>query len=233
MAAADDPPEVTIEPHLEMSYNKDMPGRIMFYCHQAPKPGEGGQTPVCDMRRVYQRLKDDPLISTLIEEGLRYYRTLPSRHSSQGSLYSWEKTFFTEEKKSVEATLVNLGYDMEWTQHGSLRCSYTMSAVRAHPRTQEIVWANQSSVSHGSYYQHLPVILYPDPEFSPSHTAHKDGSPLSIEELNIIRRVQWNNSRGLAWEAGDLLVLDNHAVGHGRIGFVPGINRNLVVAITK
>ena len=95
MAAADDPPEVTIEPHLEMSYNKDMPGRIMFYCHQAPKPEEGGQTPVCDMRRVYQKLKDDPQISTLIDKGLRYYRTLPSRHSSQGILYSWEKTFFT------------------------------------------------------------------------------------------------------------------------------------------
>ena len=34
MAAADDPPEVTIEPHLEMSYNQDMPGRIVFYCHK-------------------------------------------------------------------------------------------------------------------------------------------------------------------------------------------------------
>ena len=29
MAAADDPPETTIEPHLEMSYNKKMPG---FLC---------------------------------------------------------------------------------------------------------------------------------------------------------------------------------------------------------
>ena len=51
MAAADDPPEVfvqkitkksyqnhfpevTIEPHLEMSYNLAMPAKIIFYCHQ-------------------------------------------------------------------------------------------------------------------------------------------------------------------------------------------------------
>ena len=34
MAAADDPPEVTIEPHLEMSYNLAMPARIAFYCHK-------------------------------------------------------------------------------------------------------------------------------------------------------------------------------------------------------
>ena len=26
VAAADDPPETTIEPHLEMSYNREMPG---------------------------------------------------------------------------------------------------------------------------------------------------------------------------------------------------------------
>ena len=28
VAAADDPPETTIEPHLEMSYNREMPGDI-------------------------------------------------------------------------------------------------------------------------------------------------------------------------------------------------------------
>ena len=233
MAAADDPPEVTIEPHLEMSYNKEMPGKIMFYCHHAPLPHEGGQTPICDMRKVYQDLTQHPILQPLLTEGLRYYRTLPSRNSSQGSLYSWEKTFFTEDRKSVEKTLTELGYDMEWTREGSLRYSYLMSAVRPHPRSGELVWANQSSVSHGSYYLHLPTILYPDPEFAPSHTAHRDGTPFSREELAIIRRVQWEQSRAVVWEEGDLLVLDNHAVGHGRMGFHAHTNRNLVVAIAK
>ena len=68
MAAADDPPEVTIEPHLEMSYNKEMPGKIMFYCHHPPLPHEGGQTPICDMRRVYQELTKHPILQTLLTE---------------------------------------------------------------------------------------------------------------------------------------------------------------------
>ena len=34
MLGADEPPEVTIEMHLEMSYNRDMPARIYFYCHK-------------------------------------------------------------------------------------------------------------------------------------------------------------------------------------------------------
>jgi len=233
MAAADDPPEVTIEPHLEMSYNKAMPGKIMFYCHQAPQPWEGGQTPICDMRKVYQGLLEHSLLQPLLDEGLRYYRTLPSRHSPQGSLYSWEKTFFTEDKASVETTLVGLGYDMEWTEEGSLRYSYLMSSIRSHPRSGEMVWANQSSVSHGTYYLNLPIIIYPDAEFAPSHTAHTDGTPFNNKELSAIRKTQWDHSRAIVWEKGDLLVLDNHAVGHGRMGFHPDTKRNLVVAIAK
>ena len=200
MAAADDPPEVTIEPHLEMSYNADMPGRIMFYCHQAPQHWEGGQTPICDMRKVYQELKiHSSILKPLLEEGVRYYRTLPSRDTSQGALYSWEKTFFTTDRDQVESTLTGLGYDMEWTKEGSLRYSYIMRSVRPHPRSGEMVWSNQSSVSHGSYYLHLPISLYKDEEFAPSHTAHSDGTPLSREQLALIRKVQWEQSKAVAW----------------------------------
>jgi hypothetical protein len=234
MSASDDPPEVTMEPHLEMSYNKDMPGRIMFYCHQAPQPCEGGQTPICDMRKVYQELLNhSAILQPLLDDGLRYYRTLPSRHSSQGALYSWEKTFFTEDKASVESTLSGLGYEMEWTEDGSLRYSYLMSSVRPHPQSGEMVWANQSSVCHGSYYLDLPITLYQEEEFAPSHTAHRDGKAFTSEELALIRKVQWEQCRAIAWEAGDLLVLDNLAVAHGRVGFSPSSKRRLVVALTK
>ena len=37
MLGADEPPEVTIEMHLEMSYNRDMPARIYFYCLKVPR----------------------------------------------------------------------------------------------------------------------------------------------------------------------------------------------------
>ena len=39
-------------------------------------------------------------------------------------------------------------------------------------------------------------------------------------------------SRAHCWQAGDLLVLDNRAVGHGRMGFLPRAERSIVVAIT-
>ena len=72
-----------------------------------------------------------------------------------------------------------------------------------------------------------------DPRLAPSHATHADGRELEPEELELIRRVQWEESRALSWEAGDLLVLDNRLVGHGRMGFKLGSNRRVVVAITQ
>ena len=61
-----------------------------------------------------------------------------------------------------------------------------MSAVRRHPITGEDVWCNQASVSHGSYYLHLPNPTIKDPRLAPSHTGHADGRELSQVEANVI-----------------------------------------------
>jgi len=130
--------------------------------------------------------------------------------------------------------LGGLGRQAEWLG-STLRYWYTCSAVRPHPNTGELVWCNQASVSHGSYYLHLPTTTelgYTEPELAPSHTTHWDGSPLSRVQLAGIRQAQWDCSRAVAWQAGDLLLLDNSAVAHARLGFPPQSSRSLVVALT-
>ena len=114
VAAADDPPLTTIEPHLEMSYNRVMPGevvftpsagtmtaagKILFYCNSAPGCG-GGQTPICDMRKVYRDIvAQGAVLGPLLDRGVRYSRFLPA---ASKSLYNWEKTFYTEDKAEVK-----------------------------------------------------------------------------------------------------------------------------------
>ena len=55
---------------------------------------------------------------------------------------------------------------------------------------QSLVWCNQSSVSHGSYYTSSlpgPALLgYTDQETAPSHTAHSDGEPLTHHHLGTV-----------------------------------------------
>jgi hypothetical protein len=144
----------------------------------------------------------------------------------QFSLYIYSGHFpshFRFFKSSVSQKLV--------TKRSGPRYSYLMSATRRHPGTGKMVWCNQSSVSHGSYYLHLPrptvqaqpwphavqcsAVCLQDVRLAPSHTTHADGRELEPEQLEVIRRAQWEASRAHAWRKGDLLVLDNTAVGGG------------------
>jgi len=236
VAAADDPPETTIEPHLEMSYNKEMPGKILFYCLSAPSCG-GGQTPICDMRKVYsEMIEHRQLLEALLQNGIRYSRFLPSAQSRHKPLYNWEKTFYTEKQEEVENVLTGLGYNVEWGDDNMLHYWYTMSSIRKHPVTRDMIWSNQASVSHGSYYTNLPnsqQLGYFDERTAPSHTSHSDGSELTRSELETIRAIQWKHCRAINWKSGDLLILDNNSVGHGRLGFKPNSGRNIVVSLLK
>ena len=65
------------------------------------------------------------------------------------------------------------------------------------------------------------------------NTTHADGTKISQLELDTIRHSLWTHARAHLWEAGDLLVLDNHAVAHGRMAFPVGDKRKLVVGIIR
>ena len=49
--------------HCEMSFLPSAPRRLFFYCHVAPE--YGGETPICDFRKVYTDL--DPTIRAEFE----------------------------------------------------------------------------------------------------------------------------------------------------------------------
>ena len=112
--------------------------RICFYCLQAPTIG--GQTPICDMRDVTKELMEKrDIVGNLIDNGIRYYRTLPSITTPEGAVYSWEKTFATSDKVKVEEDLSKFGYTSEWTDNNSLKYFYKMTSMKYHPSTNEVV----------------------------------------------------------------------------------------------
>lgn len=55
--ASDEPPEHTIEPHLDMAHNPEFPHRIAFFMYQGPPKGSGGETVLVDMRKVTVDMK--------------------------------------------------------------------------------------------------------------------------------------------------------------------------------
>ena len=79
------------------------------------------------------------IVGSLIDEGIRYYRTLPSITTPEGAIYSWEKTFATSDREKVELDLSKFGYTSEWTNNNSLKYFYKMTSMKSHPSTNEKV----------------------------------------------------------------------------------------------
>ena len=95
------------------------------------------------------------------------------------------------------------------------------SAFLRHPDSGEKIWFNQVHVHNRSYHKAHPKFIgmeLPDDKF-PAHTYYGDGSEIEPDVLQHIRATSWACAVGFQWRSGDLLVLDNLAVQHGRVGF--------------
>jgi hypothetical protein len=51
------------------------------------------------------------------------------------------------------------------------------------------------------------------------HCTYGDGSPISNREMDLVRDAIWKNLVFFRWREGDVLAIDNLAVGHGRMPY--------------
>ena len=94
-------------------------------------------------------------------------------------------------------------------------------AFLRHPKTGEDIWFNQVTIHHHTYYNSLPMFksIELPPHKYPCTVYYGDGSTIEPEVIQHLRAVSWSCAVGFRWRKGDLLVLDNLTVQHGRIGF--------------
>ena len=119
----------------------------------------------------------------------------------------------------MEARAKEQGNDFRWDPHGDLYFWQNRPACINHPKTGNKIWFNQATVHHGSYYRFLPWRAEIPHHKQPNHTYYGDGSDIEPAVLQHIAATTWKCAVGFKWKKGDLLVLDNLAVQHGRLGF--------------
>ena len=217
------PPEYTISMHNELSYAAQWPARLLFYCQQAPR--SGGATPVVDGTRWLAALRDE--VRTAFAKGVRYQQNL---HGGAGLGKSWQATFETDSKDEVEAFLDEAGADWEWRAGDALRVRQHRPATINHPVTGAEVWFNQADQWHvaglGDETAAALATIMPEDEL-PQSVTFADGSPIPAEYVEHVRDCGLSSAVDVDWHQGDLLLIDNVAVGHGRRPFT-GPRRVLV-----
>jgi alpha-ketoglutarate-dependent taurine dioxygenase len=207
------PPDQVIAMHNEFSYALRWPMRICFYC-QCPA-SEGGETPLADGREIYRRISAN--VRERFEDlGVRYVRRY-----GWGVDLSWQEAFNTESKENVEEHCRANRIEFEWVDGNKLLTRQVRQGVTTHPRTGEKVWFNQAHLFHVS---NLPAAARISLErlmddHLPREAFYGDGSPIADEALAEVRRAFAEATVTFPWEQGDVLLLDNVLINHGRRPF--------------
>ncbi|MFJ4712062.1 TauD/TfdA family dioxygenase [Streptomyces sp. NPDC088785] len=214
----------TISMHNELSYSARWPSRLAFYCQTAP--GSGGATPVVRGDAWLAALS--PRLRAAFAGGVRYTQNL---HDGHGFGKSWQDTFEVSERAAAEAHLATLsGTTWEWKRDGGLRISQIRPATVTHPVTGTEVWFNQADQWHhaalGDETAAALARIMPEQDL-PQHVTFADGRPIDPAYVLEIRDRGLETAVDVDWRAGDLLVVDNVLVAHGRRPYA-GARRVLV-----
>lgn len=208
------PSDQHIALHNELNYVITWPMKIFFFC---VVPAEtGGATPIADVRRVYNRI--DPAIrEKFVSKGW-----MLTRNFGDGMSLPWQTSFRMNERSELESYCRESRIDFEWKGGDRLRTRQVRPAVRVHPRTGEGVWFNHLAFWHVSSLEPRLREVFVS-EFSeeelPYNTYYGDESRVPDEVMEEIRRAYAAETVAFPWQKGDLLMLDNMLVAHGRHPF--------------
>jgi alpha-ketoglutarate-dependent taurine dioxygenase len=92
-------------------------------------------------------------------------------------------------------------------------------ALGRHPQTGEMVWFNHATFFHVTTLEpEVRDVLMRTlgPEDLPTNTCYGDGSLIEPDVLDELREAYRQETVTFQWQEGDILLLDNMLVAHGR-----------------
>ncbi len=243
-SASELPAHYPIMQHCEMSFLPSAPRRLFFYCNVEPE--FGGETPICDFRKVYKDL--DPKIRAEFEQkGVKHIRNYSSPNDKSKSAFqlkNWSDLFQTTDKKSIEQKSKLHDMQIEWKANDGLRVTNKNAATKIHPITGETVWFNHTQVFHlaaAAFEYHkihrrqkrwetfktsrmLDIMTFykkltKNPKEQSMHVTFGDDSPIPDKYVEHIIDVIWKNMSIYSWKKGDVICIDNFSTSHGRLPY--------------
>ncbi|MEL7002883.1 MAG: TauD/TfdA family dioxygenase, partial [Bacteroidota bacterium] len=156
-------------------------------------------------------------------------------HGGGGAGPSWQETYETEDKSEVEKFFRDSNIEFEWKDDGGLKVIQKRPATIVHPITKERVWFNQVDQFHPSQFENeiyeMLMMMYDSEEDLPMYGSFGDGSEIAVEKIRGIHKTFENNMILNRWEKGDILVVDNMLVCHGRMPYKG--DRKIVVTMCQ
>ncbi|MFR0675296.1 TauD/TfdA family dioxygenase [Enterobacterales bacterium AW_CKDN230030176-1A_HGKHYDSX7] len=189
--------------HCENGNAPIWPDLTWFYCTLAPR--KGSQTTLCDGAAVLDDLSPTT-VQRFSEQRIRYRRTVP------GDKWRRIVCHYLPEVESLEdATFEQLqaivGADRNTQMHytkaqDTVAYAYAVSAIQQSSFHGGAAFAN--SILGPSFNYEKPVIDF------------ENGEPFDPALLDEVERVTARHTHIVGWQDGDMVMIDNRRVMHGR-----------------
>ena len=195
--------------HGEMFYVRSPPNLVWFHCLRAP--AVRGETILCDGTALYARL---PLATR------EYFRRMPILYLRRLTREEWQLAFDTPDLDGLRAACRELDLTFETHHDEAVTLRYRCSAfVRTHSGRDAFVnnvlelslvelgiesgWTARNIA--GTAHSQAPIVVRTE-----------TGERLPADLVRQIARIGEALTIEHAWQTGDVLMIDNHRVMHGR-----------------
>ncbi len=187
--------------HLENGTFCNVPHLCWFFCEKAPE--KGSRTTFCDGVKIWSHLSKKTK-KIFISKKIKFERIF-SIGQWRNILSNYDPSFCME--KSTQDDIIRFGNKFEGQifkkhTHGSVISEFTTSAVLKSNFSQNFSFAN--SLFTPSYNYAPPVITF------------ENGEVIDPSILKEIEHLTKKFTVSHDWKDGDILVLDNHRIMHGR-----------------
>ena len=206
------PPNVEIFLHHEMAQTLTFPGALFFFCEKAAE--SGGATPICrsDLTLKTLETQNPTFVAKLRSVGVKYRNSMPSEANHEsGQGRSWKDTLTVNSAHEAEEKLVALGYQFNWLEDGGLSVQTPALAAVDHFGRGKDVFFNQIVAAAAGW-----TVAADDKE---PRLCFGDDSPIEHADLADTIKAAYQHTVDLEWQTGDVALLDNLKVMHGRRPF--------------
>lgn len=190
-----DPGMHYVSPHCENANSPFRPDVIWFCC--GVPASQGGETLFWDGVRVWQELSEE-LRQLFIAKKIKFFQKFPAA--------DWKRFL------GVRATLA----DVKRTLNGIPGLSYKINEDQSISIEYVCSAVVKTKYGHQNAFANSLIAEYKNPR---GVVTFADGSPIPSTVINQIQQVMNNLTEVISWQSGDLVMIDNSRLLHGRRSF--------------
>lgn len=198
-----------IQLHGEMYYMKRRPTLLWFFCEHPP--AVAGETTLCSGAELYRRMGDDA------REFFARHRLKYVRHLTEGE---WPVTFQTEDFRVVRRWCEENECDLTEHADGSITIEYVGPAVRRDAPAGEEVFINTLMLMYAAEQAFrsgiaAQIVNLPRND-CPMVVRLESGEEIPAPIVERVQQAADPLTVKVAWRKGDVLMVDNRRIMHGR-----------------